>query len=200
MKPNAAILTVLLALPLPLAAWPDDARSDIFTHASGTLPKPLARLLTDMESVLDEPCQSRDPANLEAAARAAVLELTSPNGDLERATAYLRESGCAAAALNDPENAAVHSLVSAQKNRFAVVFYGWHPLARAGDLSSYRAVRSEEHGRLMDRFGRSGELPSLSDQVELSPEFGLASIAFSHAVTDVANVWLYIWTAANGAR
>jgi hypothetical protein len=137
MKSNVALFTVLavaaamLALPIPLAAWPDDARSDIFAHASGTLPEPLARLLADMESVLAQPCESSDPANLEAAARSAVRELTSPNGDLERATAYIRESGCAAAALNDPRNAAIHALVSAQKKRFAVVFYGWHPLAGA---------------------------------------------------------------------
>lgn len=190
----------LLESPHAHAAWPDEARSAIFAHASRTVPAALGRLLSDMESILAEPCESGDPANLESAATAAVRELTNPDGDLGRATAYIRESGCAAAALNDPANPTVSAVANSQTNRFAVVFYGWDPLAQAGDLSAFRAVRSEAHGRLMSRFGRSSDLPSLSDQVELSPEFGLASIAFSHAVTDVANVWLYIWTAANGAR
>jgi hypothetical protein len=206
MKPNHATLAVfalavaLLASPRPLAAWPNEARSDIFTHASRTLPPALGRLLSDMESVLAQPCESGDATNLEAAATAAVRELRSPNGDLARAIDFIRESGCAAAALNDPGSSSIDALVNAQKNRFAVVFYGWHPLVQTGDLPAYLAIRAEEHGRLMKRFDRSSELPSLSDQVELSPAFGLASIAFSHAVTDVANVWLYIWTEANGAR
>ena len=115
---------------------------------------------------------------------------------MSHAIGALKDAGCAVAAMNDPQ---MDSLVEAQRQNFAVVFYGWHPDIQNGDLSEYLRIRAEERETLANRFGRRSELPNRTDDVTLSPEFGMASIAYSHAVTDVANVWLYVWTSVNGA-
>jgi hypothetical protein len=176
----------------PAAAWPTETLPQIFRDARQTLPAPLQQLLVDMEPVLHEACMPASPAE---AAQRAIDQFSSTAGDLLSAVAALRDAGCAAAALNDPE---LDALVRSHQSRFAVVFYGWHPALQDRDLDGYLEARQAEVATLAARFERTSELPNRSDMIELSPEFGLASVAYSHAVTDVANVWLYIWTSANG--
>ena len=197
---------MILTSVTPSAAWPAEAYRDIFENAVRTLPAPLQQLFGDMEPVFGQQCEAGDPEVkagdpevIETAAALAIQELSSPQGDLGSAVAALRDLGCATAALNDLGDADMDALVLAQKDKFAVVFYGWHPLIREGNLLGYLELRNRDHQQIKDRFGRTSELPSLSGQVELSPEFGLASIAFSHAITDVANVWMYVWASVNGA-
>ena len=177
----------------PLEAWPADSYPEIFAKAINVLPPALQRLMSDMESVLDQPC---GPVAIDEATRRAIQEFRNPTGDLRRAIGAMRDAGCAAAAANDPE---MDQLVRTEGEKFAVVFYGWHPVIRQGDLARYLEVRDEERRNLTNRFARASQLPNRSDTIELSPEFGLASLAFSHAVTDVANVWMHIWTSVNGA-
>ncbi len=184
---------MVLASAQPARAWPETAYPQIFDNAIRVLPPPLRRLLEDMESSLHQSCL---PTRTEQAAAQAIEQLRSPNGSLERAVTAMKDAGCAIAAMNDPK---MDVLVESERKNFAVVFYGWHPVIEDGNLPEYLRIREEEHQRLLDRFGRTSELPNRSDNVELSPEFGMASIAFSHAVTDVANVWLYVWTSVNGA-
>ena len=184
---------VLVAAPTPAHSWPASLYPEIFRNAQEVLPPPLARLLEDMGSFLRQPCK---PGDVEETVQRAISEFSKRGGNLESAIAALRDAGCAAAAINDP---GMDAFVEAQEEKFAVVFYGYHATIRDGDLAGYLKVRGEERRKFDSRFERSRELPSRSASVELSPEFGVASIAFSRAVTDVANVWFHIWTSVNGA-
>jgi hypothetical protein len=188
------LLSVVTLESAPTAmAWPEPAYSEIFANATRIMPGPLKQLLEDMEQSLHASC-SQIPIG-EAVER-AVEEFGDPNGNLNGAIAAMREAGCAIAAMNDPE---LDPLVESQQQNFAVVFYGWHPLIQQGNFSEYLRIRNEERTQLLSRFDLSPQLPNLSENIEMSPEFGMAAIAFSHAVTDVANVWLYVWTRVKGA-
>jgi len=192
MKRITALFLLCFAFEAPLEAWPAASYPTIFKNAQLALPKALATFLKDFGTILMSPCR---PMPAEQASRAAVAALTKKNGDPRDAVAAIRDAGCATAEMSDPM---LDALVQSQGSRFSIVFYGFDDRVQTGDLKGFLKTRSEESERLLQRLRRSSELPDKTTAIETSPQYGIASIAFSHAVTDVANVWFYIWKEAGG--
>src|SRR5262245_59203935 len=106
-------------------AWPVATYPRIFESAGRPLPSPFRTFLKDFSPVFRKPCGS---ANIETSAKTAIDQLTRKGGDLATAAAAMRDAGCAAAAMNDPQ---LDALVSKQAETFSVVFYGFHPTIEA---------------------------------------------------------------------
>ena len=190
---KALLISIVVTLSIsPLLAWPSVAYVNILRDAERAVPKKMAVLLKDFDSVLVQPCR---PRTVEDAVAQAIASFSTKNMNPAASVAAVRDAGCATAKISDPQ---LDTLVASNVSKFAAVFYGFDPAIQNGKLAEYLKMRREQSERLLARLRRSSELPDREDVVEHSPQFGIASIAFSHAVTDVANVWYHIWKSSNG--
>ena len=195
MKLRIKLLLLCILIPVHLQAWPTSTYTRMFRDAGRPMPQAFSVFLKDFDKVLTGPCQSANSDRVEETAGIAIAQLSKKTGDLKAAATAIRDVGCMVAALNDPQ---LDALVQSHGNGFAVVFYGFHPLIQSGNLNTFLKARAEERDALMRRLRRSSELPDRAGEVENSPQFGIAAIAYSHAVTDLVNIWYHIWKQSNG--
>jgi hypothetical protein len=83
--------------------------------------------------------------------------------------------------------------------RFPTVFYGIDPNFQLGNYLDKMVTRSSRFSPLMhEEYFRGGEPHTSVEFDDHSTAFGVASVSYSHAVTDLANLYYYIWREAGG--
>jgi hypothetical protein len=103
--------------------------------------------------------------------------------------------------------------VESNLDRYPLVFYGWGDpsldlpgvpgsLGRDADLMAFGAAAARRARRYYPAIRRA-YAPGNREPVALrfdvrSLPFGVASLSYSHSVTDTARVWLHVWNKAHG--
>lgn len=96
-----------------------------------------------------------------------------------------------------------HRLLEKKCAQLPPVFYGFDAaLFQKRDLKAFLtgiAERARLAGeRLAATYVTDGRVKAFAEADERSPAFGIASLYYSHTISDVANLWLYIWWASYG--
>lgn len=83
--------------------------------------------------------------------------------------------------------------------RFPTVFYGLDPDFQLGTFLDRTFTRSRRFYPLIgEEYFRFGERRSSADFDDRSTAFGIASISYSRAVTDLVNLYYFIWREVGG--
>jgi hypothetical protein len=83
--------------------------------------------------------------------------------------------------------------------KFPTVFYGLDPQFRLSSYLDRTFARSAKFYPLVaEEYFRHGERRTSAAFDDRSTAFGIASVSYSRAVTDVVNVYYYIWKEAGG--
>lgn len=218
---------ILLGAALVLAAigecsaFEGGARARIATDAIRLAPPVLARQIRRNRSHLIDGARSEPPPSSpeDAARRLAAdtndaVDQINSHKPFRRIVETLGKLASTIATLNDPlwggvgraERADAGSFAiffSDRIDRFPLVFDGWGAPLEGGDMAAFAATIRDRYRIDSERLrvayhppGGGRVLPEDFD--DRSVPFAIASLAYSHAVTDVAEVWIHVWRRANG--
>jgi len=107
------------------------------------------------------------------------------------------------AANDDPRLAQLHQdfegYFESRMMKFPTVFYGLEPDLQPSAIIDRTLSRSARfYPLLSEEYFRFGENHTSLDFDDRSTAFGIAAVSYSHAVTDLVNIYYYIWKQAGG--
>jgi hypothetical protein len=204
-------LALLFLSAFPLHAW-TRAGDLAIAEKSAELAPPDLRLIIerfhdDYVTGMERAAAGTPPANLRARIEAetnAVVKLIRANQPMSQVVQRLGILSHLVGDANNPVGFAEEDAETRQDfeayferrlPRFALVFYG---IDRNFQLAPYLDgvfARSTKFMPLMDEEYGRGTGAEFDDR---STAFGVASLSYSHAVTDTANLYYFIWKQAGG--
>lgn len=97
----------------------------------------------------------------------------------------------------EPSHADFEHYFEERMTRFPIVFYGLDPrMSRVLDQTFSRSARLAP--LMSEEYFRGGRRHTSNDFDDRSTAFGVASICYSHAITDLVDADYYIWKEAGG--
>ncbi len=216
-----ACAAIVLATPGLTTAFDEDGRSKVAVDALRLAPPALARQLARNREALAKGASARPPATVEAAVHqldedvAGAVAMINGHKKFRKIAEALGRIAGTISALNNPlwDGPGKPARADADKfadffrermDRFPLVFDGWEGVAPGP------AGLTDFASRIRARYAHDRELLALayhppdggpilpSDFDDRSVPFAIASLAYSHAVNDTAQVWIHIWRQANG--
>lgn len=212
----------LLALsPPPAYGWTPPTRQVIAAEAARLVPRDLARQIARHEDAFQAGVQEAEPESgrlqLDRAIDQHVAEAIAAIRAHQPFEEVVRRLGGVAsevayasspfAGSNDPQTARYSAdyleYAESVESRFPLIFYGIVPWlernSSVGSVVNLSLRRGAERRPLLEmEYERIGFASGVGAFDDRSTAFGVASTAFSHAVTDVATVLRYIWLKAGG--
>jgi hypothetical protein len=150
--------------------------------------------------------------SVDAAARDLVAGVTTqvPFRDVARRFGvlahYVADAGFppgAAGAAGAPRYAHFGAFCETRRARFPFVFYGHdNPALSRGDFKSFTLAIVEraraEDANLARAYAQAGDANGASEFDDRSIPFAIASLSYSHSVTDIVQAWLAAWRECHG--
>jgi hypothetical protein len=216
MKRLAAALLFLSLATMPSMAWTRAADMRIAAKSAALAPPDLQLLLAKYNSEylhgVDDALASegtdihrrRLRERIEAQTR-GIVQMIRTNQPMSAVVGQLGNLSHLVGDANNPfhigdDDAAAHAdfehYFERRLARFSPVFYGVDPNFTLNKYLDRMFTRTTSLGPLMaEEYGR-GSGATFDDR---STAFGVASVCYSHAITDTVNLYYYIWKSAGGS-
>ena len=196
---RAALLLVFL-IPINAAAWTRASEQKIAKKAAALAPSDLRTIIerfnADYQNGLTRATTSPDlRAQIEAETNAAIASVRSRK-PLSEMVEHLGVLAHLVADANTPARGDYEHYFERSMKKFPTVFYGLDAnfnMPRQLDRTFNRTAKFNPLIEL--EYVRAGSSQAFDDR---STAFGIASVCYSHAVTDLVNLYYFIWKEAGG--
>ena len=198
------LLLILALLPFNAQAWTLAADRQIAAAAAKLAPSDLYLVVNDFnrdyvrgveKAIAEEGHHGVLRARIESETRETIAMLKA-NRPMSAVAERLGLLAHLVADANNPyPNPDYAHYFELRVAKFPTVFYGPEPHLRLGPFLDRTFARTARLTRLVEEEYGRGDSSSFDDH---STAFGVASVSYSHAVTDTANLFTYIWRESGG--
>ena len=212
---------ILLTAAGSTFAFEEDGRAKIAADALRLAPPALGRQLSRYRAELEKGAREPVPSSIPEAAKRltddteALVAMVNEHASFRKISRTMGRIAGTMGALNDPlwarpeerdaADAPKFAAYFRQKmNRFPLVFNGYDAFdLSSGDFPAFaESIQARYEGDRV-RLRRAYHPPDggpirAADFDDRSVPFAIASLCYSHAVTDTAQVWIRIWQRSNG--
>ena len=196
-----ALPLLAIAIAMPLHAWTPAADHRIALKGAELGPPDLRLVIDqfrdDYLRGVDAPIdRSKLRPRIEAEAR-GIVQMIRTNKPMVLVVQRLGMLARLVGEANNPrqEDADFAQYFERRMPRFPTVFYGVDRRFALGSYLDRTFARTAKFGPLLDEEYTRGNSATFDDR---STAFGVASVCYSRAVTDVANLQVFIWKQAGG--
>jgi len=196
---RAALLIVFL-IPITASAWTRASDQRIAKKAAALAPADLRALIEHFHDEYDAGVARATPgvalnSQIETETRAAIAAVRT-HKPMAQVIEHLGVLASLVSQANTPARGDFEQYFERSQRKFPMVFYGLDANFNVQPYFQRTFTRTLRFAPLVElEYERAGHSTAFDDR---STAFGIASVCYSHAVTDLVNLYYFIWKEAGG--